>query len=116
MIFHTTLLIEGDFNAKLEMKSPKGNQKQSRNGQLLQQIIDNTSLTPITIDADHGHWTRVNRTNNKEKSITDYILTSQEVAKNKGITIIDEEGQLRVKGKNETDHNTIITSIKVNNK
>ena len=29
-------------------------------------------------------------------------------------TIIDEEGSLRVKGKNESDHNTIITEIKIN--
>ena len=28
--------------------------------------------------------------------------------------IVDEEGHLRIKGKNETDHNTILITIKVN--
>ena len=48
-----------------------------------------------------------------EKSIIDYILTSRGI--NKPIsTIVDEEGHLRVKRKNETDHNTIITTIATN--
>ncbi len=110
------VIIGGDFNAKLEVTSEKGKQKQSKNGSLLKRTLDNTNLTPISLEADHGHWTRVNRSNPEEKSIIDYICTTEEVAKNKGITIIDEEGHLRIKGKNETDHNTIITTIKIYNK
>ncbi len=109
------IILGGDFNAKLEIKSKKGDQKQSRNGLLLQNLIEETNLTPITTNADHGHWTRVNRCNTNEKSIIDYILTTKEISKYKGITTIDEEGQLRIKGKNETDHNTIVTNFKINN-
>ena len=36
---------------------------------------------------------------------------SETPAKNTRLTIIDEEGQLRIKGRNETDHNTILTRI-----
>ena len=33
-----------------------------------------------------------------------------------GITtvIVDEEGHLRIKGKNETDHNTLLMTMKIN--
>ncbi len=110
------IIIGGDFNAKLEIKSKLGDQHMSKNGQLLQEIISNNNLDPITTKAEVGHWTRVNRNNPKEKSIIDYILMSETPAKNRGLTIIDEEGQLRIKGKNETDHNTIITSIKISDK
>ena len=33
-----------------------------------------------------------------------------------GVTLVDEIGNLRIGGKNQTDHNTITTDIKINNK
>ena len=79
----------------------------------MKKLLQKNELTPININADQGIWTRVNRKKQKEKSIIDYILTSKGI--NKPIsTIVDEEGHLRVKGKNETDHNTIITTITTN--
>ena len=44
----------------------------------------------------------------------DYILTSEHVTKNITSIIIDEEGLLRVKGKKDTDHNTIVMNMKIN--
>ncbi len=110
------VIIGGDFNAKLKITSEKGNQEESRNGMLLQAIINETHLNPITIEPDIGHWTRTNRNNTSEKSIIDYILMTEKLTTKRGVTIIDETGQLRIKGKNETDHNTITTSIKINDR
>ena len=61
------VIIGGDFNTKLEVTNEKGKQKQSKNGSLLKSILDNTNLIPISLEADHGHRTRVNR-NSPEKS------------------------------------------------
>ena len=108
------VIVAGDFNAKLKITSEKGNQEESRNGQLLQTIITKTNLNPIMLEPDIGHWTWVNRNNPNEKSIIDYILMTEKLTTQRGVTIIDEVGQLRIKGKNETDHNTITTSIKIN--
>ena len=56
---------------------------------------------------------RLNRKKQEEKSIIDYIIISRGIAKPTA-TILDEERQFRVKGKNETDQNTIITTITTN--
>ena len=49
-----------------------------------------------------------------EKSVIDYVLTTPQIAKNIQSIIVDEDGSLRVKGKKESDHNTIVMSIKIN--
>ena len=59
-----------------------------------------------------GKITRKNTKNEKEVSAIDFIVTD-EVTENWFTDItIDEDGLLKVKGTNETDHNTI--SIKLN--
>ncbi len=107
------IVIGGDFNAKVSVKNL---QNQSRNGQLLQNMINETNLTNITTQAEIGKWTRVNRNKPEERSIIDYILMTEKIASTRGITTVDENGHLRVKGKHETDHNTLTTSIRINDK
>ena len=75
-------------------------------------IITDNNMTVANLKADAGIWTRVNRKKSEEKSVIDYILASPYIAKAIQTLIVDEEGHLRVKGKNETDHNTITTTIK----
>ncbi len=77
-------------------------------------MIDNQQLMVLNKKPDHGMWTRVNRKNLQERSIIDYIITTEGSKKNFTNVIVDEEGALRLKGKNESDHNTITTTIKVN--
>ena len=108
------VIIAGDFNAKLQINSNSCKQHISRNGKLLREIMDNNDLTPANLKSNHGIWTRVNRKNAEEKSVIDYILTTEQIARNTQSVIVDEEGNLRIKGKNETDHNTIIMSIRIN--
>ena len=108
------IILGGDFNAKIEIDNNEIKQKQSRNGKLLQRMIENTGLQAISTKADIGSWTRVNRKNTNEKSIIDYILTTPTIANNKLTMVIDETGELRVNGKNESDHNTMILTTKIN--
>ena len=111
------IIIGGDFNAKLAFDIDNTQQKESRNGKILQELTDRNNLEPITLNAEKGIWTRHEWNNKEKKSTVDYILTSRTIAKNVSHTIVDEEGSFRVKGKNDkgSDHNTILTNIRVNN-
>ena len=108
------IIIGGNFNAKLQVNKDGCEQAQSRNGKILQEMLDNTLLVPASTKADYGFYTRVNRNDTKEKSMIDYILTTNPIATNISSLIIDEEGQHRVKSKKESDHNTILANVKIN--
>ena len=108
------VILRGDFNAKIEIDNNEIKQKQSRNGKLLQSIMKNTGLQAISTKAKIGSWTRVSRKITNEKSIIDHILTTPTIASNKITMVIDETGEPRVKGKNESDHNTLILTTKIN--
>ena len=108
------IILAGDFNAKIAIATKNCKQRESRNGKLLQKIITDNNMTVANLKADAGIWTRVNRKKSEEKSVIDYILASPYIAKGIQTLIVDEEGHLRVKGKNETDHNTITMTIKIN--
>ncbi len=110
------VIIAGDFNAKLEHKQETVTQEESRNGKILQQMMTNQQLTALNLKADHGMWTRINRKNIQEKSIIDYIIATEGIKKDITAIIVDEEGSLRIQGKNESDHNTITATIKINQK
>ena len=101
------IILGEDFNAKLHVIKDGQTQTQSRNGKILQDLIDNTQLTPITTKADYGFYTRVNRNDPNEKSMIDYIMTTASIAKNVSSTIIDEDGAHRVKSKKDSDHNNV---------
>ena len=107
-------IILADFNTKLAISTKNYKQRESRNGKLLQKIITDNNMTVVNLKADAGIWTMVNRKKSEEKSVNDYILASPYIAKGIQTLIVDEEGHLRVKGKNETDHSTITMTIKIN--
>ena len=108
------IIMGGDFNAKLQVDNNNHKQTQSRNGITLQEMINNTQLIPVTTNADYGFYTRVNRNDPSEKSMIDYIMMSAPITKNISSTIIDEEGAHRVRSKKESDHNTILVNLKIN--
>ena len=108
------IIIAGDFNAKLAIDRENCSQPVSRNGKILTNIITDNNLITASLQANHGTWTRVNRQKTSEKSVIDYVLTTPQIAKNIQSMIVDEDGSLRVKGKKESDHNTIVMSIKIN--
>lgn len=105
------VILAGDFNAKLEIRGNRIQQDQSRNGKLLKELIDDNTLIPISLEKEKEKWTRVNRTKVTEKSVIDYILLSQSMQGCTREINIDEEGILRIKGKKETDHNTMTLAV-----
>ncbi len=70
------------------------------------------NLTAISTNADRGIWTRENRNNPNEKSIIDYILVDDHMREQNTEMIVDEEGTHRLKGKKQTDHNTLMATFK----
>ena len=84
------IILAGDFNAKITINNEECKQSESRNGKLLQNIIEDNNLIVANLKADAGIWTRVNRKNNEEKSVIDYILTAPYVANNIQTLIVDE--------------------------
>ena len=68
-------------------------------------------LKAVSLNSEPGKWTRQNRTNPAEKSIIDYVLTTETIAKITNEINFDEIGANRIKGNKESDHNTIIMEI-----
>ena len=62
-------------------------------------------------------WTRVNTKNSNKKSIIDYAICSKTLSKDIMKVLIDDQETYKIKGKNKSDHNTIIIDIEktVNN-
>ena len=108
------VVLSGDFNAKLKVTKSTPNicQDESRNGQILKEMMYQTCMTAKSLEANDGNWTRVHRKNSSEKSIIDYILINKQNAHDITDLVIDEEGTHRIKGREETDHNTVTFKLK----
>ena len=75
------VVLTGDFDAKLEVNKDQSKQKQSRNGKIMAGFLQKIGLQPMSLEANTGLWTGVNRNNHMEKSVIDYILATPRVAK-----------------------------------
>ena len=62
-----------------------------------------------------GKWTRDKRNKRNEKSIINYIIVSNNMLNRIEEMIVDEKGTYRIKKRSDTDHNTILTTIKIKN-
>ena len=101
------IILMVDFNIKIVQGS-------SRDSMLLNKVVEDCNLVVLNkTDKCQGTWTRVNTKNEKEMSVIDYIITTNEMYNNVKDMIIDKEGCYKVKGKNESDHNTIILNTEV---
>ena len=86
----------------------------SRNGKLLKQVFNNTNLTLMNSNSKcEGRVTRKNTVNDQEFSAIDFIVVSENVEKWINKIVIDEDGLSTIKGKKETDHNTIISTLSI---
>ena len=86
----------------------------SRNGLLLEQVFENHNL--IILNKSNkciGKVTRQNTKNNSEKSAIDFVVTDSEIIKWIKSMKIDEDGLLKISGKNDTDHNTIVVDLTI---
>jgi hypothetical protein len=107
------VILTGDFNAKLQINTPPINQNESRNGKLLKDLLKNTELNPVSIENIYINWTREHRKKHNEKSTIDYILMTKNIANQVENIQIDSNHIYTLKGKEETDHNTIIVKTNI---
>ena len=109
---HGEVLIFMDANAKLGLL----NEKVSRNGKLLQGVIDECELKVLnTSDMCHGRITRVNRKRTDEKSAIDFVLGTDEVYSQLENMLIDENEDYVLTGNSTSDHNSIIVKLQMGN-
>ena len=108
------VILTGDFNAKLAIKKTTMTQQQSKSGKYLQDLITHLELQAVSTTASTGTWTWVKRNNQEEHSVIDYIITSKRLTHQIKDNIVDEEGVYRIRGKKESDHNTMLINIGTN--
>ena len=102
------ILIFMDGNGKIGLLG----EEKSRNGKLLENTIMANELTFLNKSKKCvGKITRVNSKNSNEKSAIDFVVASDHIEKTLTHMLIDEDGLYRIKGKKETDHNTIIATF-----
>ena len=80
-------------------------------GKLLQEIIDLNNLHVPSITEETAEWTRENRTKPSERSVIDYIITTEDSNQRIKDTHIDKEKELLLTGKKPSDHNTITCTL-----
>ena len=102
------ILLAMDGNAHINLLSEGVN----RNGRLLLNVFQETHLHLLNgTEICHGAITRQHTTNLNEVSAIDFIVADSNVLPLVGRMLIDEEGLYKLKGKHETDHNTICVEI-----
>ena len=106
-----SIILKGDFNAKLKIDKGDKKQAQSRNGKLLEEMLNTTSLTPISKESETGTLTRVNRKKTSEWSAIDCIMIKKSDCAKVTENIVDEQGTFRIKGTNDSDHNILLLSF-----
>ena len=106
----------GDFNVKIENHIPGNKETISKGGRQLKRIIEKIHLNIINANENkcQGKWTREQ---GEERSIIDYVITSQEYIEVIKIMEIDEEkqyGLYKIERQNNqikkaySDHNPIL--------
>ena len=99
-------------NAKISIKKDADGIRQntSRNGALLEQLLNDLELNPLSTKSETGSQTRVNRNDPDEKAIIDYVIKQKKDDARIIENIVHESGALKIKSAKETDHNTMMIS------
>ena len=106
------IIIAMDANAKIGLLG----ETISRNGKLFNQLFDNECLTVLNKSPKCiGRVTRQCTKNKNETSAIDFVVATSEAEKCIESVYIDEDGTMKIKGRNETDHHTIQINIKTVN-
>ena len=104
---HGEVLLMGDFYIKLI----EGN---SRDTGILEIIIEHNSLIVLNrTEKCKGLWTRINTKRKEERSVIDYMISTQELYNEITDMTVDEEECYKLTGKTPSDHNTIILNTSV---
>ena len=106
------IVLAMDANAKIGLLG----EEISRNGHALLQTFENTDLSVMNNSSKcKGKVTRKNTKNDNEISAIDFIVADGTVEQWIKEMDIDEEGLYKVKGKNDSDHNTITVTLQIEN-
>ena len=104
------VLIVMDGNARLGLL----NEPISRNGKMLLDVFEKTDIHLLNNTSKcSGKITRRNTKNVNEFSAIDFVLASEGAKSWVTNMQIDEDGLFRVKGRNDTDHNTITINLSI---
>ena len=105
------ILIMMDANAKIGLLG----EEVSRNGKLILDVFQETGLCVLNNSSIcKGRITRKNTGKENEISAIDFVIANQEMAALVTEMLIDEDGIYKIKGRNETDHNTICVELNIN--
>ena len=113
-----TVLVLGDFNAKMEENKENKPVPTSNNGKLLCEVLEESDLKVINMSKKCiGKWTHVIRTT-EESSRLDYVIADNMTERQITKMIIDESTLLcpfymKTKEKVLSDHNSIIITLRV---
>ena len=104
------IIIMMDGNGKLGLLG----EEKSRNGKMLEAVFEENNLLVLNkSDKCIGKVTRQNTSHGDEKSAIDFIVVEESVEKSVIKMEIDETGILRMKGEKDSDHNTIVLTLKL---
>ena len=104
------VLVFMDGNGKIGLLG----EEKSRNGKMLEEVVTSHNLSFLNKNKKCiGKVTRQNTMNANEVSAIDFVVATQNVETKLISMLIDEKGIYKVKGKKETDHNTIVSLFKV---
>ena len=104
------IMIFMDGNGKLGLLG----EEKSRNGKLLEHTFETHDLIVLNKSIKcQGKITRQNTKNKNEISAIDFVIAERSIEEEMDSMIIDEEGLMKIKGKTDTDHNTIVLNLNV---
>lgn len=106
------ILLAMDGNGKIGLLG----EEKSRNGKMLREVFENCEMHVINeSEKCCGKITRQVPNKPEQNSAIDFVVTSHEIKDQIEKMMIDEDGLHRLTGNKESDHNTIIIDINVNN-
>ena len=106
------IILTMDGNAKIGLMG----EEITRNGKMLLEVIKNMNVVIINgSEKCKGTITRKNTKKESETSAIDFVIASRTAEQWINEMNIDEDGVMKIKGKNETDHNTISIDINIKN-
>ena len=107
------IILTGDFNAKITINRTNATQTASRNGRLLEEVLDDLQLSAITTKSNLGSWTRVPWNKKEPNSTIDYIIIKKGDEQLVTEIIVDETEALKIQGVNKSDHNTLCLTLQI---
>merc|ERR1712228_855282 len=86
----------------------------SRNGKLMLAVLQECNMIILNnTDKCQGTITRQNRKKESEKSAIDLVTATYGASRLIQSVVIDEHGEFRLRGKQDSDHNTILVKTNI---